>query len=315
MTTSHSESVASSPTKTPPPPQDKEEEPARGAVCDETEKEKESAEGVETTEPTPSNEEAKQTEPETSAAPTIVRARTSRKTYSEYKPGGDVSVLIDDVLNSRIQVAALVSDEENPTAGDDEVCALAYALMKNRGVHTVAVTGSVATDQSICGLLKALERHPTVTALTLNNNPIDDIAGHALLDLVRTNKNLVVVEAFDTNISDDLLDDIDSACQANYEAEKEAAVLRLGRPVEAGASWRRKEDGDAARVPLTKRARRMAEEEQRRKREEAERERRRRDGADEDEEEDSWTTYALAGSLILFGVVLLIITIRKRRNR
>lgn len=139
----------------------------------------------------------------------------SANNNSNYVDAGkdDFHVLIDEVLNNSIR-SVLVFDEQSSCFGDAEIASLATALQHNLSVEALTLNGINVSDESI-GILSESIVHSRISFLDLSNSPLEDDAGMSIAALAHINPYLRTVVLDDTLISDDVLDEIDVACQFN----------------------------------------------------------------------------------------------------
>lgn len=130
----------------------------------------------------------------------------------------DFQSLVDEVLNNSIR-SVLVYDNFSNCFGDVEVYSLSMGFQHNLSVEALTLSGINVTDESICILCESLVRS-RVNFIDLSNTPLQDEAGQSLAALAHVNPYLRTVIVDDTLIPDDVLDEIDVACQfnqSNYE--------------------------------------------------------------------------------------------------
>lgn len=123
-------------------------------------------------------------------------------------------VLAEEVLNNSIR-SVLVYDDFSGYFGDAEVLSLSMAFQYNLSVEALTLSGINISDECICSLCEALVRS-RVNYIDLSNTPLEDEAGRSIAALAHVNPYLRTVIVDDTLIADDVLDEIDVACQFNH---------------------------------------------------------------------------------------------------
>ncbi|KPA73526.1 hypothetical protein ABB37_09837 [Leptomonas pyrrhocoris] len=139
-------------------------------------------------------------------------------------------VLAEETLNNSIR-SILVYDDFSGYFGDAEVYSLSMAFQYNLSVEALTLSGINISDESICALCEALVRS-RVNYIDLSNTPLEDEAGRSIAALAHVNPYLRTVIVDDTLIADDVLDEIDVACQFNHsnwegnDSRMDEALLR-----------------------------------------------------------------------------------------
>lgn len=131
--------------------------------------------------------------------------------------------LVDEVLNNSIR-SVLVFAELSSAFGDAEVYCLSLAFQYNLSVEALTLSSVNSGDESMSMLCEALV-HSRVNYIDLTNTLLEDEAGRSLAALAHVNPHLRTVIIGDTLISEDVLDEIDVACQfnqSNYEGNNNA---------------------------------------------------------------------------------------------
>lgn len=123
-------------------------------------------------------------------------------------------VLAEETLNNSIR-SVLVYDDFSGYFGDAEVFSLSMAFQYNLSVEALTLSGINISDECVCSLCEALVRS-RVNYIDLSNTPLEDEAGRSLAALAHVNPYLRTVIVDDTLIADDVLDEIDVACQFNH---------------------------------------------------------------------------------------------------
>ncbi|KAL7697139.1 hypothetical protein N2W54_008248 [Lotmaria passim] len=123
-------------------------------------------------------------------------------------------ILAEETLNNSIR-SVLVYDNFSGYFGDAEVYSLSLAFQYNLSVEALTLSGIDVSDESICALCEALVRS-RVNYIDLSNTPLEDEAGRSIAALAHVNPYLRTVIVDDTLIADDVLDEIDVACQFNH---------------------------------------------------------------------------------------------------
>lgn len=123
-------------------------------------------------------------------------------------------VLAEETLNNSIR-SVLVYDDFSNYFGDAEVFSLSMAFQYNLSVEALTLSGINISDECICSLCEALVRS-RVNYIDLSNTPLEDEAGRSIAALAHVNPYLRTVIVDDTLIADDVLDEIDVACQFNH---------------------------------------------------------------------------------------------------
>lgn len=128
-------------------------------------------------------------------------------------------ILAEETLNNSIR-SILVYDDFSGYFGDAEVFSLSMAFQYNLSVEALTLSGINVSDESISALCDALIRS-RVNYLDLSNTPLEDEAGRSIAALAHLNPYLRTVIVDDTLIAEEVLDEIDVACQfnqSNYES-------------------------------------------------------------------------------------------------
>jgi hypothetical protein len=138
---------------------------------------------------------------------------SSPEENSRYRVGDDLFILLDEVLNNSIR-AILIYDEFSGRFADADAYALASVLRYNTSIISVNLCGVEIGDHAVSLLCDAMARSK-VRVVDLSNTFLADEAGTALAALAHCNPNLRTVVVDETLISEELMDDIDLACQLN----------------------------------------------------------------------------------------------------
>ncbi|KAG5500906.1 hypothetical protein GH5_04492 [Leishmania sp. Ghana 2012 LV757] len=144
-------------------------------------------------------------------------------------------VLAEETLNNLIR-SILVYDDFSGYFGDAEVYSLSMAFQYNLSVEALTLRGINVSDEAISSLCEALVRS-RVNFIDLSNTPLEDEAGRSIAALAHINPYLRTVIVDDTLIADDVLDEIDVACQfnqSNFEGSKGAVDESMFRPADVG---------------------------------------------------------------------------------
>ncbi|CCW71152.1 unnamed protein product [Phytomonas sp. Hart1] len=121
--------------------------------------------------------------------------------------------LADEVLNNSIR-SLLVYADFSSFFGDAEILSLSMALQYNLSIEAITLNGIDVSDDAISAMCEALLLS-RVSYINLSNTPLLDEAGSSIAALAHINPYLRTVIVEDTLISDDVLDEIDVACQFN----------------------------------------------------------------------------------------------------
>lgn len=157
-------------------------------------------------------------------------------------------VLAEETLNNAIR-SILVYDDFSGYFGDAEVYSLSMAFQYNLSVEALTLSGIDISDEAICSLCEALVRS-RVNYMDLSNTPLEDEAGQSIAALAHVNPYLRTVIVDDTLIADDVLDEIDVACQfnqSNYEGNGDAVDGALLWPADLGRLKQRLQQGVRAK--------------------------------------------------------------------
>ncbi|CBZ28115.1 conserved hypothetical protein [Leishmania mexicana MHOM/GT/2001/U1103] len=144
-------------------------------------------------------------------------------------------VLAEETLNNSIR-SILVYDDFSGFFGDAEVYSLSMAFQYNLSVEALTLRGINISDEAICSLCEALVRS-RVNYIDLSNTPLEDEAGRSIAALGHINPYLRTVIVDDTLIADDVLDEIDVACQfnqSNFEGNRGEVDESMLRPADLG---------------------------------------------------------------------------------
>ena len=130
----------------------------------------------------------------------------------------DIFVLLDEVLNNSIRSILIFGDMEDDDLvscfGDADMSALAMVSRYNTSLLAITINNVDVGDHAVSLLCDALVRS-RVRLLDFSDTFFDDEAGRAILALAHNNPNLRTVIIDNTLICDELMDEIDSACQYN----------------------------------------------------------------------------------------------------
>lgn len=132
---------------------------------------------------------------------------------SAFRVGDDVTILLEEVLNNSIR-AVLVYDDFSGAFTDVDLYSLSRVFRYNRSVISLCISGVDISDDAVSLLCEAL-MNSNVQYIDFTNTPLDDEAGSSLAALANCNKALRTVVVDDTLISEDIMDEIDLACQYN----------------------------------------------------------------------------------------------------
>ncbi|KAG5475255.1 hypothetical protein LSCM1_03366 [Leishmania martiniquensis] len=144
-------------------------------------------------------------------------------------------VLAEETLNNLIR-SILVYDDFSGYFGDAEVYSLSMAFQYNLSVEALTLRGVNVSDEAISSLCEALVRS-RVNFMDLSNTPLEDEAGRSIAALAHINPYLRTVIVDDTLIADDVLDEIDVACQfnqSNFESNRGEVDESIFRPADVG---------------------------------------------------------------------------------
>ncbi|EPY26752.1 hypothetical protein STCU_06097 [Strigomonas culicis] len=108
----------------------------------------------------------------------------------------------------------MVFDDFTGYFSDMEVYTLSLAFQYNLSVEALTLSGISVSDESISSLCESLVRS-RVNYIDLSNTPLEDDAGRSLAALAHVSPFLRTVVVGETLISEDVLDEIDVACQFN----------------------------------------------------------------------------------------------------
>lgn len=132
---------------------------------------------------------------------------------TNFHVGDDTLILMDEVLNNSTR-AVLVFDDFSDRFTDFEMYQLSKAFKFNKTIVALTMSGVNVGDDGVSLLCQSLVQS-NIQYIDLTNTPLDDEAGSSLAALARCNRNLRTVIVTDTLISEEILDEIDLACQIN----------------------------------------------------------------------------------------------------
>ncbi|RNF08775.1 uncharacterized protein Tco025E_07077 [Trypanosoma conorhini] len=152
---------------------------------------------------------------------------------SEYtRPGeDDINVLTSEILNNSIRAVMLFSDF-SAAFTDVEVYSISVAMQYNLSLEALTINGVNVSDEAISMLCEALVQS-RVSFIDLSNTPLEDEAGRSLAALAHVNPYVRTIVLDDTLIAEEVLDEIDVACQfnqSNFEAN--AGAVEIAKPAE-----------------------------------------------------------------------------------
>ena len=174
-----------------------------------------------------------------------VTSSSNPEENTQYRIGGDIFVLLDEVLNSTTRSICvygrvgnimledgtfvegpddMIEDVLDDAFDDEMMIALAQCLPFNSSLLAVNINGVAVTDAGVVAVCRALV-NTNVRLIDLTNTVIDDETGVALLELAQANLYLRTVIVDETLIAENLMDEIDMACLNN-----EALVPSLPPP-------------------------------------------------------------------------------------
>ncbi|CAD2215365.1 hypothetical protein AGDE_00182 [Angomonas deanei] len=147
----------------------------------------------------------------------------------------EIHILADELLNNSIR-SVLVYDQFTGAFSDMEMYCISLVFQQNLSVEAVTLSGIVVSDESIVALCESLV-NSRVGYLDVSNTPLEDEAGHSLAALAHVNPYLRTVVVGETLISEDVLDEIDVACQfnqSNFEGSGDAVDESLFKEKDIG---------------------------------------------------------------------------------
>jgi len=132
---------------------------------------------------------------------------------SKYTCGEDITTLLDEVLNNSVRSVFIFDDFQNSFT-DVELYSLSLVLKYNVTLAAITLSGCDIGEEAVEMFCEALLR-TNVQYLDFTNTPIDDTVAKAIGSLVRLNPSVRTVVVDDTLLSEDMMDEIDAACQFN----------------------------------------------------------------------------------------------------
>ncbi|CCW61036.1 unnamed protein product [Phytomonas sp. EM1] len=163
----------------------------------------------------------------------ILNIFTNRNSNYTSVETDEFHTLAEEVLNNSIR-SLLVFADFSSHFGDAEILSLSMALQYNLSIEALTLNGINVSDEAISAMCEALVRS-RVNYINLSNTPLQDEAGSSIAALAHVNPYLRTVIVDDTLISDDVLDEIDVACQfnqSNFEANNGAIDETLLKPAD-----------------------------------------------------------------------------------
>ncbi|KEG14499.1 hypothetical protein DQ04_00431030 [Trypanosoma grayi] len=153
---------------------------------------------------------------------------------SEYTRAGedDIQVLTAEILNNSIR-SVMVFGDFSPAFSDVEVYSISVAMQYNLSLEALTINGVNVSDEAVSMLCEALVKS-RVSFIDLSNAPLEDEAGRSLAALAHVNPYVRTVVLDDTLIAEEVLDEIDVACQfnqSNFEGNGEKVDIRNGAEV------------------------------------------------------------------------------------
>eukprot|EP00758_Cryptobia_borreli_P001743 Tbor_TRINITY_DN2496_c0_g1::TRINITY_DN2496_c0_g1_i1::g.2592::m.2592 len=139
---------------------------------------------------------------------------------SSYSAGSDISILLDEILNNDISAVFIYDDFSK--LSDVDLYSISVVLKKNTSLQAITLSGVDLTDETMSLICNSLV-HSNVQYLDFCNTPLDDESGSSLAALAQNNTNIRTVIVEDTLVSEEIMDEIDLACQYNetaYDAPK-----------------------------------------------------------------------------------------------
>lgn len=156
---------------------------------------------------------------------------------SEYTRVGvdEIHILTSEILNNSIRSVLLFGDFSSAFS-DLEVYSISVAMQYNLSVEAFTMNAVNVSDEAVSMLCEALLKS-RISFIDFSNTPLEDEAGRSLAALAHANPYLRTVILDDTLIAEEVLDEIDVACQFNQsnfegnggevEVRSEAEMARL----------------------------------------------------------------------------------------
>ena len=135
--------------------------------------------------------------------------------------------LVEDVLANRSRV--LVIDDQRTQAGatwfrDSQAMVLAAALRNNTSFLCVALRAMRLSSLGLTPLFYELARHLRVRVVDLRGTLVPPESFAALLDMVRTNSNIVSVELANCGVTTEVAAAVQTACRLNLMCLPEVMI-------------------------------------------------------------------------------------------
>nr|CCC89603.1 conserved hypothetical protein [Trypanosoma congolense IL3000] len=134
---------------------------------------------------------------------------------SRYTRAGvdDIQLLAAEILNNSTR-AIMVFGELGCNFSDVELYLISVVVQYNLSLEAITINGVDVGDEAVSILCEALTKS-RVSFIDLSNNPLENEAGHSLAALAHVNPYVRTIVLDDTLISEEVLDEIDVACQFN----------------------------------------------------------------------------------------------------
>lgn len=126
----------------------------------------------------------------------------------------DIAILLEEVLNNSI-ISILIFANHSPKIGEFELCCLSRSMQYNLSIEALTLSGLNVSDEAISLLCESLI-HSRVSFIDFTLTPLQDEAGLSIAALAHLNPYLRTVVATATLFSEEILDEIDAACQFNH---------------------------------------------------------------------------------------------------
>ncbi|SCU66172.1 zinc finger CCCH domain-containing protein 6, putative [Trypanosoma equiperdum] len=131
----------------------------------------------------------------------------------------DLHILASEILNNNTR-AVMVFGEFGSSFGDVEMYLISVVVQYNMSLEAITINAVNVSDDAVSMLCEALTKS-RVSFIDFSSTPLESEAGHSLAALAHVNPYVRTIILDDTLVAEEVLDEIDVACQfnqSNFEA-------------------------------------------------------------------------------------------------
>lgn len=139
--------------------------------------------------------------------------------------GSSVSSLLGEVIAKNQVLYSLLLT--NNFLGDDTAFAIAKSIAKNESITKLSIASCRISDAGAIAICKALVRNRVLRRLYLNNNFLTRESGYQIIDALRGNEHLFVLDLTATQIDHFVIKAANDLCIRNKQIQKETDLEPL----------------------------------------------------------------------------------------